>query len=84
MPVWWIAVSERDYVPDVGGHRLGETPVPGSFAKTEHLADGGNRIVPIFPELYPYLMECFEHAQEGEKNIITRYRHLGRTCERSL
>ncbi len=44
--------------------------------KTEHLADGGNRIVPIFPELYPYLMECFEHAQEGEKNIITRYRHF--------
>ena len=42
--------------------------------KTEHHADGGNRIVPLFPELYPYLIECFEQAQAGEEHVITRYR----------
>ena len=42
--------------------------------KTEHHADGGDRIVPLFPELYPYLLECFEQAQAGEKHVITRYR----------
>ena len=35
--------------------------------KTEHHADGGDRIVPLFPELYPYLLECFEQAAAGRR-----------------
>jgi len=43
-------------------------------SKTEHHADGGIRQVPIFPELAPYLAECFEQAEPGIKHVITRYR----------
>src|SRR5262245_16789258 len=34
----------------------------------------GQRWVPIFPELRPYLEECFELAEEGAVHVITRYR----------
>lgn len=34
----------------------------------------GERWIPIFPELRPYLEECFELAQEGAVQVITRYR----------
>ncbi len=34
----------------------------------------GVRTVPIFPELAPYLRECFEAAEEGAENVITRNR----------
>lgn len=34
----------------------------------------GNRQVPIFKELRPYLEECFELAGEGAQFVITRYR----------
>lgn len=32
-------------------------------SKTEHHDGGGVRVVPIFPELYPYLMEAFTQAE---------------------
>ncbi len=35
----------------------------------------GERWVPIFPELRPYLEECFELAKEGAVHVITRYRN---------
>jgi integrase len=34
----------------------------------------GERWIPIFPELRPYLEECFELAEEGAVHVITRYR----------
>src|SRR5262245_46383155 len=34
----------------------------------------GERWIPIFPELRPYLEECFELAEEGTVHVITRYR----------
>ncbi len=42
--------------------------------KTEHHADGGVRKVPIFPELAPYLTECFEAAEPGSEYVVTRCR----------
>src|SRR5262249_56235529 len=42
--------------------------------KKERLADGGERWVPIFPELRPYLEEAFERAEPGTVHVITRYR----------
>ncbi len=42
--------------------------------KTEHLASGGTRWVPIFPELLPYLREVYEAAEPGTEFVITRYR----------
>jgi integrase len=43
-------------------------------SKQEHLESGGERWVPIFPELRPYLEEVFELAPEGSIYVITRYR----------
>jgi integrase len=43
--------------------------------KTEHHKDGGDRWVPIFPELRPHLEEAFEFAPEGAVHVITSKRH---------
>jgi integrase len=42
--------------------------------KTEH-QDGGERWVPLFPELRPYLEEAFEKAAPGAVHVITRWRN---------
>jgi len=42
--------------------------------KTEHHENKGVRIVPIFPELKPYLQRMFDQAEPGTKHIINRYR----------
>ena len=33
-----------------------------------------SRIVPIFPEVLPYLRDAFELAEPGQRHVITRYR----------
>ena len=43
-------------------------------SKTEHHADSGIRIVPMFPELRPLFQDTFDHAKEGDIYCITRYR----------
>lgn len=42
--------------------------------KTEHHVGGESRLVPIFPELLPYLREVFEAAEPGSEYVISRYR----------
>lgn len=42
--------------------------------KKEHLEDGGERWLPIFPEVKPYLERAFEDAEDGAVYVITRYR----------
>lgn len=42
--------------------------------KTEHHEGGASRVVPVFPELRPYLLDAFEHAEDGAEYVITRYR----------
>jgi len=42
--------------------------------KTEHYEGHDQRVVPIFPDLRPYLMEAFEEAEEGSEFVISRYR----------
>ena len=45
--------------------------------KTERHAGGESRIVPIFPELRPYLEEAFEMAEPGAEYVIgARYRNV--------
>lgn len=41
--------------------------------KTEHHEGGDSRVIPIFPELLPYLREVFEAAEPGTDRAITRY-----------
>jgi integrase len=38
--------------------------------KTEHHHGGESRVVPIFPELRPYLVERFEQAYEGDVYVL--------------
>jgi len=42
--------------------------------KTEHHEGGASRLVPLFPELLPYLRDVFEQAEPGTEYVITRYR----------
>lgn len=42
--------------------------------KKEGDEDGGERIIPIFPELRALLTEAFERAEVGQPYVITKYR----------
>ncbi len=42
--------------------------------KTEHHDGHDARIVPLFAELRPYLLDAFEEAEPGAEYCITRYR----------
>ncbi len=42
--------------------------------KQEKDESGGERLVPLFPELLPYLEEAFEQAEPGTVHVISRYR----------
>ena len=42
--------------------------------KTEHHVGGESRVAPLFPELRPFLRDCFEQAADGDEFVITRYR----------
>jgi integrase len=44
----------------------------------------GERWVPIFPELRPYLEQVFEQAPEGAVNVITRYRDTNQNLRTQL
>ena len=43
-------------------------------SKTEHHADGGVRVVPIFRELRPYLEKAWDDAPDKAEYVVTRYR----------
>lgn len=42
--------------------------------KTAHHAGHESRLVPLFPELLPYLRDAFEQAEPAEEYVITLYR----------
>jgi integrase len=42
--------------------------------KTEHHNGHESRLVPLFPELMPYLRQVFEETEPGSEYVITRYR----------
>ena len=44
--------------------------------KTEHHPGKDSRVLPIFPELRPYLEEAFELAPEGTVYVVERYREV--------
>ncbi|MGQ9649523.1 MAG: tyrosine-type recombinase/integrase [Phycisphaerae bacterium] len=44
-------------------------------SKTEHHADGGIRVVPMFPELVPHFQAVFDDAEEGAVYVVSRYRY---------
>ena len=45
--------------------------------KTEHHEGGEFRLVPIFPELLPYIRDAYERAESATEYVITRYRKSG-------
>lgn len=52
--------------------------------KTEHHEGKESRIVPIFPELRPYLEEALDLAANGEEYAITRYRRSNANLRTAL
>lgn len=42
--------------------------------KKENDESAGERVIPLFPELRPYLEEAWDLAEEGTSHIVTRYR----------
>ncbi|GAB5440756.1 MAG: hypothetical protein Fues2KO_11050 [Fuerstiella sp.] len=43
--------------------------------KTEHHADEGDRVIPLFPELRKYLWELHEAAEDGQTYVFPNIRH---------
>lgn len=54
--------------------------------KTEHHEGQDKRIIPIFPEVHPLLLDCFQSAQPGEKYVFARlrYRTLNTRAEKII
>ena len=42
--------------------------------ETEHPEGGGNRVLPLFPELRTHLINLFEESPEGAVHVISRTR----------
>ena len=42
--------------------------------KTEHHAGGGSRVVPMFPELRPWLEDARDMAEKGQEYVVPKYR----------
>jgi len=53
-------------------------------SKTEHHEGRGERFMPIFPELRPYLLEVFERAEPGTTYVISRYRNANANLRTQL
>lgn len=51
--------------------------------KTAHHGKG-SRMIPLFPELRPFLNECFELAEPGAQYVITRYRRANSNLRTQL
>ena len=43
--------------------------------KTEHHADDGDRVVPLFPEVRKYLWELHEQTDDGEIYVLPTIQH---------
>ena len=52
----------------------GRSRIRVTSPKTEGHEGGGERFVPMFPGLRPYLLEVFDEAPAGTEWVITRYR----------
>jgi len=52
--------------------------------KTERHVGKESRLVPIFPELRPYLNEVWDAAEPGTEHLITRYRDKGQNLRTQL
>ncbi len=52
--------------------------------KTEHHDGKECRIIPLFPELRPYLEQAFDEADPGTEFVITRYRNANSNLRSQL
>jgi integrase len=52
--------------------------------KTAHHAGGESRLMPLFPELRPFLEECFELAEPGTEHVITMCRDTGKNFRTAM
>jgi len=62
----------------------GESRMLVRSSKTEHHDGKGTRMVPIFPELLPYLEQAWDEAEPGTQFVITRYRGYNQNLRTQL
>ena len=66
MPSEALTLKWTDVLWDSGRIRI-------TSPKTEHHANGAERIIPLFPELRKYLQDSWDVAEDGAVHCITRY-----------
>jgi len=64
--------------------QLAESRMLVRSSKTEHYEGKGSRVVPIFPELRPYLEQAWDEAEPGTQFVITRYRGCNQNLRTQL
>lgn len=62
-----LVLRWSDVLWDIGRIRVTEV-------KTDGMGGHGERFVPIFPELRPWLLEAFEQAADGAEFVVPSYR----------
>ena len=62
----------------------GENRMLVRSSKTEHHDGKGLRVVPIFPELRPYLEQSWDETEPGTQFVITRYREHNQNLRTQL
>ena len=60
--------------PALAGYRLGQRQGALTSPKTEHHPGKDSRVIPLFPELRPWLAEALELAPERSEFILERFR----------
>ena len=72
--IWRRANTERALGLRWGDIHWAENRMTVHSPKTEHHEGKDSRVVPIFPELRPYLDAVWDEAPEEAEFVITRYR----------
>src|SRR5262245_36005293 len=70
-PVRWPTVPLRAFGAALGGPGLERNRMTIRSPKTEHHAGKETRVIPLFPELRPYLEAAFDLAAERTEHVIT-------------
>jgi len=52
--------------------------------KTEHHKGKAKRMIPLFPQLRPFIEECWDAAEPGQEYFITRYRSADQNLRTQL
>ena len=73
-PLWGLRTPSETLSLRWGDVNWAENRITVRVPKLEHIEGKGERIIPLFGELRPYLEAAFDEAAEGTVHVITQYR----------